>query len=164
MAAGGYSVPTYAYALNNQVRYTDPTGLCPWCAAAIWTIGAGFEVSAADAALVGGAVVTGSITGAITNLPPINWGGTEPGAGIPFPITPSIPFPHPRAEPGCGAYGVSNATTPDCEGMLEADSEVCRGMQGDAARGRRCWASSNVRYSKCLLGVPPSSLPELVTW
>jgi RHS repeat-associated protein len=28
MAQGGMSVPTYTYALNNPLKYTDPTGLC----------------------------------------------------------------------------------------------------------------------------------------
>jgi RHS repeat-associated protein len=38
----------YAYAMNNPLRYSDPTGQCPWCVA----IGVGIALGAAEGALL----------------------------------------------------------------------------------------------------------------
>jgi hypothetical protein len=59
MAEKGMSVPTYAYAANNPIKYTDPDGRC------IFT---GFDtlvcISAADAALIAAAAVGITAAGA----------------------------------------------------------------------------------------------------
>jgi hypothetical protein len=97
MASTGMSVPTYAYALNNPVRYVDRNGLDPVAGA---TLGAeagslagpaGAAAGAAVGAILGTAVAA-AVTSTIVNAPPINWAGTEPGAGVPWPdaSTPTI--------------------------------------------------------------------------
>lgn len=110
MAKRGYSTPTYAYALNNPIRYTDRDGLMPggalWWPAAeaagpllgpLVATGVGYGM-AAGVGVVGAAGVVGTVWVGVGQFP-------DPGAGIPFPITPSIPLPRPHApsEPGCPA-------------------------------------------------------------
>lgn len=107
------SVPTYAYAYNNPLRYTDRTGLFgegvaefPWWSAApvvpfLPEIGAGAAVLGA----VGAVGALGYGASYFTGQFP------DPGAGIPFPITPPIRVPYAPSEPGCGS--TTRAWAPD---------------------------------------------------
>jgi RHS repeat-associated protein len=92
----GLSPPTYAYALNNPVRYSDRDGLCvgplaPVCAA-ICAGGACEAAAAAAAAALAAALAAaaGAYCGITGNCLP-----TSPPAPIapptPFPITPVVP-------------------------------------------------------------------------
>ena len=105
MAQAGLQVPTYAYALNNPIGYVDRNGLDPVAGAAVGAeVGsfagpAGAAIGAAVGAVAGTAGAA-AVTAAIVNAPPINWAGTEPGAGVPLPPTVSPPSPLPGSEPG----------------------------------------------------------------
>lgn len=102
MAQRGMSVPTYAYALNNPLGYTDPSGLdasaagwgdvAPWLPYVAPVLP---EVAPLVVAVVGGAVVLGAAGGVIWIGP-----GDEPGAGVPYPVAPADPFPYAPGEPG----------------------------------------------------------------
>lgn len=126
MAENGYSTPTYAYALNNPVRHTDPTGLA--VPLVLPLIAITVEELAMGGAVAFGAAGAGSVAGAASQLPPINWGGDEPGAGVPYP--PSMPapaIPQPASEPGC--------------------SVVPMGKRGGGGKGERGRTGSNTGTS-----------------
>ena len=108
MAQAGLQVPTYAYALNNPIGYVDRNGLDPVAGAAVGAeVGsfagpAGAAIGAAVGAVAGTAAAA-AVTATIVNAPPINWAGTEPGAGVPYPVDPVTvaPTAQPVSEPGC---------------------------------------------------------------
>jgi hypothetical protein len=58
----------YAYVLNNPLRYIDPTGHCPGCAALAWAFASfGITISAPVIAAILGAVALGVAIGCVLN-------------------------------------------------------------------------------------------------
>lgn len=84
----------------------DRSGLNPLLIPLV--IDLGIELTAGEALALGGAAAGGAAAGASSHLPPINWGGTEPGAGTPPipgiddpPIADGPEWVQPLSEPGC---------------------------------------------------------------
>jgi hypothetical protein len=129
MAKRGMSVPTYAYAYNNPLRYTDRTGLFgegvaefPWWAA---TPTVPFLPELGAAGVVGvGAVGIGLTLG--TGMS--QW--EDPPAGIPYPPSgPVPPGPHPPGEPGipiCAAAGAAAAGAAAASAIKHGPPMQCR--------------------------------------
>jgi hypothetical protein len=172
MAHDGLSVPTYAYALNNPLRYSDQTGLGAeeWGPQGIRQAGeavklvviaggagaasggAGASVAGGVLVVSGGGVVVGSAAVAATVVVgsgqfPDPGAGT-PGLGAPSP-TPNAPQPHPPAEPGCPPTGKS------CSEKRAEDRKICeeflmiRGLSRTKAK-EICWVCASVDYSYCI--------------
>ncbi len=106
MAQRGRSVPTYAYAFNNPLRYTDRTGLFgeaefPWWGPVTPVVVPFIPELTAGAA---GAGMLGGMVGALLVLDHFSGQFPDPGAGVPFPPrSPAPALPHPAGEPGCQA-------------------------------------------------------------
>lgn len=141
-AMRGKGVPTYSYAWNNPLRYTDRTGLFgegvaefPW-----WQVPplAGAAVAAAGEATVavgGLAVAAGAmgLTGMVVTVGPGQF--PDPGAGVPFPRPRPRPLPYFPGEPGIPAAGaaaaagalvcMASATKVSCPAIRDAVEEAC---------------------------------------
>lgn len=115
-AKRGTSTPTYGYAYNNPLRYTDRTGLFgegaaefPW-----WTVpplaGAAAQAAGEAAGVVGaGAVVVGAVglTGMVLGVGPHQF--PDPGAGVPSPRPRPARLPYFPGEPGVPPFNPAGA-------------------------------------------------------
>ena len=113
MAQTGLSVPTYAYALNNPLRYTDPTGKNPAVLA-----------PAAGAVLAGGLLVYYLVKNVLAHPPLI---GPIPDPGRPSTTT----FPSPPANPGAGAGAAAGAAAAGALICMQAAKISCTKVRND---------------------------------
>ena len=131
MAQQGVSVPTYAYANNNPITNSDPTGLN-----SVIFLPPVYPVLPPDASEWQNFLCT--LAPGLCDYEP----ATTPG---------TCPIP--------GKMWRKKKPKANCEEMLEADSEVCRGMQGDAARGAAAGPPLPSDMRPCVV-CPPEACPH----
>lgn len=88
VAQAGYATPSYAYALNNPVQYSDADGRCPMCAVALYLAIEGSSIGVGGAVALGvGAAATGAGVGLITSgVRGTGYDGAQGGSGHTGPI------------------------------------------------------------------------------
>jgi uncharacterized protein RhaS with RHS repeats len=151
----------YAYAFNNPISLSDPSGLNPAVAPGIVAVleGLGYTQVEIDAAIAylgaGGAETAGICASTVicglivldTGLA-INDGWQFYRLGVAYDWW-GQPKPQPLAGRGCKSPRHSEG---DCDDMFEADLETCR-----ALKSRACYDQAMQRYSACQAGktIPP---------
>jgi len=157
MAQNGYSMPTYAYALNNPIRYTDPTGKNP----AVIPLAIG--VAAGEALVATGVIAAGVYCIGTQCLGNLHWPWNPPGSTVVSTDAPGAPvIPDNPAKPACEPQS-RNQQRRNCRGEFLARAAACTSAQMPLA----CYTEAWWDYMWCLgngdqVGKPPQWVPPWI--
>ncbi|MDP2271670.1 MAG: RHS repeat-associated core domain-containing protein [Archangium sp.] len=165
MAQGGMSTPTYAYALNNPIRYTDPTGKNPLVIPA-----AAVAIAAGEALVATGVISAGVYCIGTQCLGNLHWPSWDPPGSTVVPTdvpgAPSIPnnpaVPDNPAKPDCEPQS-KNQQRRDCRGEFFKRAAAC----ASAPMPLACYTEAWWDYMWCLgkgdqVGKPPKWVPPWI--